>query len=75
MYGGLIENCVCLLFEVVDVVIDVWGVGWVGVYFVLCGDVYMMGDFDLVVMFGYVVCEFGCCKIVFIFMCELYLGD
>ena len=54
----------------IDVVIDVWGVGCVGVYLVLCVDVYDMGDVNCAEIFGYVVRELGKCSIVFICVCE-----
>lgn len=36
-YGGSVENCVCLVLEVVDVGIEEWGVDCIGICVLLIG--------------------------------------
>lgn len=73
-YGGSVENRVRLLLEVVDVLIEVWGAGRVGVHLAPRGDEHDMGDTDPSKTFGYALEQLGQRKIAFFFTRE-YLAD
>ncbi|MEG0487391.1 MAG: alkene reductase [Acinetobacter sp.] len=73
-YGGSVENRARFLLEVVDVLIEVWGAGRVGVHLAPRGDEHDMGDADPRETFGYALEELGKRKIAFFFTRE-YLAD
>lgn len=73
-YGGCVENRARLLLEVVDVLIEVWGAGRVGVHLAPRGDEHDMGDDDPRETFGYVLEHLGQRNIAFFFTRE-YLAD
>ena len=73
-YGGSVENRARLLLEVVDVLIEVWGTGRVGVHLAPRGDEHDMGDDNPRETFGYALEELGKRKIAFFFTRE-YLAD
>ena len=73
-YGGSVENRARLLLEVVDVLIEVWGAGRVGVHLAPRGDEHDMGDHDPRETFGYVLEQLGQRKIAFFFTRE-YLAE
>ena len=73
-YGGSVENRVRLLLEVVDVLIEVWGAGRVGVHLAPRGDEHDMGDDDPRETFGYAMEQLGKRKIAFFFTRE-YLAE
>ncbi|AWL27653.1 alkene reductase [Acinetobacter defluvii] len=73
-YGGSVENRARLLLEVMDVLIEVWGAGRVGVHLAPRGDEHDMGDADPRETFGYVMQQLGQRKIAFFFTRE-YLAD
>ena len=73
-YGGSVENRARLLLEVVDVLIDVWGAGRVGVHLAPRGDEHDMGDDDPRETFGYALEQLGQRKIAFFFTRE-YLAE
>jgi N-ethylmaleimide reductase len=56
-YGGSIENRARLLMETVDIAVDVWGKGRVGVRLSPYGTFGDMGDSDPVALFSYVLGE------------------
>ena len=74
IYGGSIENRARLLLDVVDVLIEVWGAGRVGVHLAPRGDEHDMGDHDPRETFGYALEQLGQRKIAFFFTRE-YLAD
>ena len=74
VYGGSVENRTRLLLEVVDVLIEVWGAGRVGVHLAPRGDEHDMGDDDPRETFGYALEQLGKRKIAFFFTRE-YLAD
>jgi len=51
-YGGSIENRTRFLFELLDVVIDVWGADRVGLHLAPRGDSFGMGDSNPAALFG-----------------------
>ena len=69
-YGGSIENRARFLLEAVDVLIDVWGAGRVGVHLAPRGDSNDMGDSNPAETFGYVARELAKRKVAFIFVRE-----
>lgn len=69
-YGGSVENRARLLLEVTDALIEVWGVGRVGVHLAPRGDEHDMGDADPRETFGYALEELGKRKIAFFFTRE-----
>ncbi|MGF2880210.1 alkene reductase [Acinetobacter johnsonii] len=73
-YGGSVENRARLLLEVVDVLIEVWGAGRVGVHLAPRGDEHDMGDDDPRETFGYALEQLGQRQIAFFFTRE-YLAD
>lgn len=73
-YGGSVENRARLLLEVVDVLIEVWGAGRVGVHLAPRGDEHDMGDNDPRETFGYALEQLGQRQIAFFFTRE-YLAD
>ena len=73
-YGGSVENRARLLLEVVDVLIEVWGAGRVGVHLAPRGDEHDMGDADPRETFGYVLEQLGQRQIAFFFTRE-YLAE
>ena len=73
-YGGSAENRARFLLEVVDVLIEVWGAGRVGVHLAPRGDEHDMGDANPKETFGYVMQELGKRQIAFFFTRE-YLAD
>lgn len=73
-YGGSVENRARFLLEVVDVLIEVWGAGRVGVHLAPRGDEHDMGDDNPKETFGYVAEELGKRQIAFIFTRE-YLAE
>ncbi len=73
-YGGSIENRACLLLQVTDACIEVWGANRVGMHHVPRGDIGTMGDSDASATFGYVARELGKRTIAFIAARES-LGD
>lgn len=73
-YGGSVENRARFLLEVIDVLIEVWGAGRVGVHLAPRGDEHDMGDDDPRETFGYVMQELGKRNIAFFFTRE-YLAD
>jgi 2,4-dienoyl-CoA reductase-like NADH-dependent reductase (Old Yellow Enzyme family) len=73
-YGGSVENRARLLLDVVDVLIEVWGAGRVGVHLAPRGDEHDMGDHDPRETFGYVLEQLGQRKIAFFFTRE-YLAE
>lgn len=73
-YGGSVENRARLLLEVVDVLIEVWGAGRVGVHLAPRGDEHDMGDDDPRETFGYALEQLGQRKIAFFFTRE-YLAE
>lgn len=73
-YGGSVENRARFLLEVIDVLIEVWGAGRVGVHLAPRGDEHDMGDHDPRETFGYVMQELGKRNIAFFFTRE-YLAD
>ena len=73
-YGGSVENRARLLLEVVDVLIEVWGAGRVGVHLAPRGDEHDMGDDDPRETFGYALEQLGQRKMAFFFTRE-YLAE
>lgn len=73
-YGGSVENRARFLLEVMDVLIEVWGAGRVGIHLAPRGDEHDMGDHDPRETFGYVLEELGKRKIAFFFTRE-YLAE
>lgn len=73
-YGGSVENRTRFLLDVVDVLIDVWGAGRVGVHLAPRGDEHDMGDHDPRETFGYALEQLGKRQIAFFFTRE-YLAD
>ena len=69
-YGGSIENRARLLLELVDVLIDVWGAGKVGVHLAPQCDLHDMGDSDPEALFGYVAQQLEQRSVAFIFARE-----
>ncbi len=69
-YGGSIENRSRFLLEIVDVLIEVWGAGRVGVHLAPAMDSHDMGDETPKETFGHVARELGKRKIAFIFTRE-----
>jgi len=69
-YGGSIENRACLLLEVVDACISVWGAGSVGVHLSPRGGSNDIYDTDPAATFGSVAKELGRRKIAFLFVRE-----
>lgn len=65
-YGGTIENRACLLLEVADTVIDVWGADRVGVHLAPCGGAGSMSDSNPMQTFSYVAKQLGDKNIAFI---------
>lgn len=74
IYGGSVENRARFLLEVIDVLIEVWGAGRVGVHLAPRGDEHDMGDADPRETFGYVLEQLGQRQIAFFFTRE-YLAD
>ena len=74
IYGGSIENRARFLLEVMDVLIDVWGAGRVGIHLAPRGDEHDMGDDNPQDTFGYVLEQLGQRQIAFFFTRE-YLAD
>lgn len=74
-YGGSIENRARFLLEVVDVLIDVWGAGRVGVHLSPRAESHDMFDEDRLSLFGYVVEQLESRKIAFIFAREYIAAD
>lgn len=74
LYGGSIENRARFLLEAVDVLIDVWGAGRVGVHLSPRGDSHDMFDENRAELFGYVVEQLNLRNIAFIFARE-YLAE
>ncbi|MDY0030220.1 MAG: alkene reductase [Pseudobdellovibrionaceae bacterium] len=66
VYGGSIENRARLMLEVTDAVIDVWGVGRVGMHLAPRADAHDMGDSTKTETFSYVARELGRRGIAFI---------
>ena len=73
-YGGTVENRSRLLLEVVDVLIEVYGAGRVGVHLAPRGDSHDMGDENPAETFDYVAEQLGQRHIAFIFTRE-YLAE
>lgn len=73
-YGGSVENRARFLLEVMDVLIEVWGAGRVGIHLAPRGDEHDMGDANPKDTFGYVLEELAKRKIAFFFTRE-YLAD
>ncbi|OTG88172.1 alkene reductase [Acinetobacter sp. ANC 4558] len=73
-YGGSVENRARFLLAVVDVLIEVWGAGRVGVHLAPRGDEHDMGDHDPRETFGYALEELGKRNIAFFFTRE-HLAD
>lgn len=73
-YGGTVENRSRLLLEVVDVLIEVYGAGRVGVHLAPRGDSHDMGDENPAETFAYVAEQLGQRHIAFIFTRE-YLAE
>ena len=73
-YGGSVENRARFLLEVVDVLIEVWGAGRVGVRLAPRGDEHDMGDDAPRETFGYAMEELGKRNIAFFFTRE-YLAE
>lgn len=73
-YGGSVENRARFLLEVVDVLIEVWGAGRVGVHLAPRGDEHDMGDDAPRETFGYAMEELGKRNIAFFFTRE-YLAE
>ncbi|OTG84508.1 alkene reductase [Acinetobacter sp. ANC 5054] len=73
-YGGTVENRARLLLEVIDVLIEVWGAGRVGVHLAPRGDEHDMGDDAPRETFGYALEQLGQRNIAFFFTRE-YLAD
>ncbi|OTG85008.1 alkene reductase [Acinetobacter sp. ANC 4648] len=69
-YGGSVENRARLLLDVMDVLIEVWGAGRVGVHLAPRGDEHDMGDDHPKDTFGYVMQELGKRHIAFFFTRE-----
>ncbi len=65
-YGGSIENRARLLLEVVQVLVDEWGVERVGVHLAPRGDAHDMGDSNPKPLFLHVAAELGRLGIAFI---------
>ena len=74
-YGGSIENRARLLLQLVDVFIEVWGAGRVGVHLAPRGDSHDMGDENPLATFGYVVEQLDQRNIAFIFSREYEAED
>ncbi|RFS35273.1 alkene reductase [Acinetobacter sp. SWAC5] len=74
-YGGPVENRARLLLEIVDVLIEVWGSGRVGVHLAPRGDEHDMGDDDPRETFGYALEQLGRRKIAFFFTREYLAND
>ncbi|RLL49568.1 alkene reductase [Acinetobacter cumulans] len=74
-YGGPVENRARLLLEIVDVLIEVWGSGRVGVHLAPRGDEHDMGDDDPRETFGYALEQLGQRKIAFFFTREYLAND
>ena len=73
-YGGTVENRSRLLLEVVDVLIEVYGAGRVGVHLAPRGDSHDMGDENPAETFAYVAEQLWQRHIAFIFTRE-YLAE
>ncbi|MBU2864052.1 alkene reductase [Reinekea forsetii] len=69
-YGGSIENRVRLLLEIVDVLIEVWGAGKVGVHLAPASDGAGLEDSDPQALFSYVAKQLSTRNIAFIFARE-----
>ena len=74
-YGGPVENRTRLLLQIVDVLIEVWGSGRVGVHLAPRGDEHDMGDDDPRETFGYALEQLGQRKIAFFFTREYLAND
>ena len=74
-YGGSVENRARLLLQIVDVLIEVWGAGRVGVHLAPRGDEHDMGDDDPRETFGYALEQLGQRKIAFFFTREYLAND
>ncbi|MBF7681866.1 alkene reductase [Acinetobacter sp. B5B] len=74
-YGGTLENRARLLLEVVDVLIDVWGAGRVGVHIAPRGDSHDMHDDHPIQTFGYVMQQLSQRHIAFVFAREYESED
>ena len=74
-YGGPVENRARLLLQIVDVLIEVWGAGRVGVHLAPRGDEHDMGDDDPRETFGYALEQLGQRKIAFFFTREYLAND
>ncbi len=69
-YGGSIENRARLLLEVVDIAVQVWGKGRVGVRLSPYGTFNDMSDSDPVALFGTVIDQLNARGIAYIHMIE-----
>lgn len=69
-YGGSIENRAKLLLEVVDIAIEVWGSGRVGVRLSPYGTFNDMHDSDPLALFGYVIQQLNQRQIAYVHMIE-----
>jgi 2,4-dienoyl-CoA reductase-like NADH-dependent reductase (Old Yellow Enzyme family) len=65
-YGGLLENRLRFLLEIVDILIEVWGANRVAVHLAPRGDAHDMGDSDPHTLFTTIARELGGRKIAFI---------
>lgn len=74
-YGGSVENRARLLLEIVDIFIEIWGAGRVGVHLSPRGDAMDMGDANPLETFGYVVEQLSQRHIAFVFAREYEAED
>lgn len=74
-YGGSVENRVRLLLDIVDVLIDVWGAGRVGVHLAPASDGAGLADSDPQALFTYVAEQLDARHVAFIFAREDSSGD
>ena len=65
-YGGMVENRMRFMLEVVDAVIEVWGADRVGMHLAPRGDAHDMGDSDIRGLFLRVAEELGKRRLAFI---------
>lgn len=75
MYGGTLENRARLLLQIVDVLIEVWGAGRVGVHIAPRGDSHDMHDDNPAQTFGYVMQQLSQRHIAFVFSREYEAED
>lgn len=69
-YGGRLENRARLLLEVVDIAIEIWGAGRVGVRLSPYGTFNDMSDSDPVALFSYVLKQLNDRRIAYVHMIE-----